>query len=213
MWQYGQRKLKDIGTRGVFAGWSLSLLKDSFGYAAFFSTFEYIKAQAYYDFIAKYYGQWELRSEHPVLRPRIDDLHSGSVIRPHYSIEPVFLMLAGIAASVTQQIVQHPISLVQGVHHKSVLALENKVQYEQFRSQSRRNYRVSYGKTYEHCLTFAREYQGWRRWLYRGFFWSTIRQMPSTSAGLIIFELVRRRFGTDTEAVLISQGGYDILVT
>lgn len=213
MWQYGQCKLKEIGTRGVFAGWSLSLVKDSFGYAAFFATFEYVKAQAYYDFIAKYYGQWGLHSRHPLLRSMIDDLYKGPVIRPHYAIEPCFLMLAGIAASVTQQLVQHPISLIQGVHHKSVLVLEREVQHEQSRSQIRRNYYVSYGKTYEHCLTFARENQGWRRWLYRGFFWSTIRQMLSTSAGLIIFELVRRCFGTDTEAVTINKEGYNIIVT
>ena len=205
--------MKEIGTHRVFTGWRLSLLKDSFGYAAFFATFEYIKAQAYNDFITKYYGQWGLRSQHPVLGPRINDLHSGSVIRPHYTIEPMFLMLAGIAASVMQQLVQHPISLIQGVHQKSVLVLEKEVQPEQSRSQARRNYRVSYGKTFEHCLKFAREYQGWRRWLYRGFFWTTIRQMPSTSAGLIIFELVRRRFHTNTEAVVIVKEGYDILVT
>ncbi|GAQ11040.1 sugar transporter STL1 [Aspergillus lentulus] len=37
MWHYGQNKLKEIGLRGIFAGWSLSLLRDSFGYAVFFS--------------------------------------------------------------------------------------------------------------------------------------------------------------------------------
>lgn len=32
MWQYGYKKLSDIGMRGIFAGWSLSLVKDSVGY-------------------------------------------------------------------------------------------------------------------------------------------------------------------------------------
>lgn len=37
MWHYGYRKLSDIGVRGIFAGWSLSLVKDSVGYGKEFS--------------------------------------------------------------------------------------------------------------------------------------------------------------------------------
>lgn len=51
-----------------------------------------------------------------------------------------------------------------------------------------------------------------RRWLYRGFWWNTVRQVPSTSAGLIIFELVRRKYGMGDEDVRINRGGYDILL-
>jgi hypothetical protein len=36
--------------------------------------------------------------------------------------------------------------------------------------------------------------------------------VPSTSAGLVIFELVRRRFGMGEE-VKISEDGYDILLS
>jgi hypothetical protein len=32
LWHYGYRKLNEIGVRGIFAGWSLSLMKDSIGY-------------------------------------------------------------------------------------------------------------------------------------------------------------------------------------
>ena len=51
-----------------------------------------------------------------------------------------------------------------------------------------------------------------RAWLYRGFWWNTIRQVPSTSAGLIIFELVRRKYGLGGDQVKISGDGYDILL-
>jgi hypothetical protein len=61
MWHYGHHKLNQIGLRGVFAGWSLSFLRDSLGYAVFFSAFEYIKSQSYYSFITWYYGA--LRAE------------------------------------------------------------------------------------------------------------------------------------------------------
>ncbi|PHH84535.1 hypothetical protein CDD83_1789 [Cordyceps sp. RAO-2017] len=51
------------------------------------------------------------------------------------------------------------------------------------------------------------------RWLCRGFWSSAIRQVPSTSAGLIIFELIRRKYGYDGAGeVRISKDGYDILL-
>ena len=47
--------------------------------------------------------------------------------------------------------------------------------------------------------------------------WSTpnvsrAAQVPSTSAGLIIFELVRRKYGMGGEPVRINRDGYDILL-
>jgi hypothetical protein len=54
---------------------------------------------------------------------------------------------------------------------------------------------------------------GLARWLYRGFWWNTIRQVPSTSAGLIIFELIRRKYGFGAEEVRITKDGYDILLS
>jgi hypothetical protein len=40
----------------------------------------------------------------------------------------------------------------------------------------------------------------------------TLRQVPSTSAGLIVFEIVRRKYSLDEEAVRIRKDGYDILL-
>jgi hypothetical protein len=54
---------------------------------------------------------------------------------------------------------------------------------------------------------------GWRSWLYRGFILNTMKQVPSTSAGLIVFELVRRKYGSQIEAVRIEKDGYDILLS
>jgi len=50
-----------------------------------------------------------------------------------------------------------------------------------------------------------------RRWLYRGFWWNTIRQVPSTSAGLIVFELVRGKY-SGGDQVRINRDGYNILL-
>lgn len=213
MWQYGQSKLREIGPRGVFAGWSLSLVKDSFGYAAFFATFEYVKAQAYYGFVAKYYGDLQGNLLSPILKPKLDRTGPINIIKPHYAIEPTFLMLAGISASITQQLVQHPLNLVQNIHHKSLAFLDLQAKIDQPKAAMPRSYYGAYKKTYYKCLVLVRRSGGWRRWLYRGFLVNTIKQVPSTSAGLVIFELVRRRYGSKAEAVKIEKDGYDILLT
>lgn len=171
-----------------------------------------MKAQSYYSFVTRYYGAWREADKGPVLRPRVDKSYGDYAIRPHYAIEPAFLMLAGIAASITQQLIQHPIDLIQGVHYQALATVDKQVQLEPSRTKVLRTYYSSYKQTYQWCLVHVERHRGWRRWLYRGFFWNTIKHVPSTSAGLIIFELVRRRYGNEAEAVRIEKDGYDILL-
>lgn len=231
MWAFSYAKLREIGMRGIFAGWGLSLTKDSLGSAVFFSSFEYIKAQSYYSFIAWYYGDLSedvvniLSREQPVQNK--DDRH-GKTIRPHYSIEPAFLMLAGIGASFAQQVVLHPLAHVQLEHLEHLEYLDAQArkirQYTQsnlpkskWRWKMFRAYYHAYQETWAQCVAQAKAQEGngpnaMRRWLYRGFWWSTVRQVPSTSAGLVIFELVRRKYGLGGEPVRINKDGYDILL-
>ena len=44
---FGFNKLREIGLIGVFAGYGFSLVKESFGFAFYFLTFEIIKTQGY----------------------------------------------------------------------------------------------------------------------------------------------------------------------
>lgn len=204
MWHYGYLKTREIGVRGILAGWSLSLVKDSLGYGFFFATFEYIKSQSYYAFITRYYGGlnwWNVPEDSNV-----------RVIRPQYAIEPFFLMLAGVAASVAQQTVHHPISLVQDIHHRSLAILDRKNRSRAPVLQTIHLYAAAYRKTFQQCRARANRFGGWRSWLYRHFAWNTIRQVPSTSAGLIIFELVRRRYGSEVEVARIDKDGYSIVL-
>ena len=213
MWHYGRHKLHDIGVRGVFAGWTLSFLKDSFGSAVFFATFEYVKAQAYYSFVTRYYG-----TMHPEVMKKQLPASTGlgevrPIIKPHYSLEPTFLMVAGITASITQQLIQHPLTLVQNLHYNRLESLDYKATLENSRSQMMKHYYHAYRETFKQCKWQASRAGGWKTWLYKGFLWNTLRQVPSTSAGLVIFELVRRRYGSDAEAVRIQKDGYDILLS
>ncbi|KAK4136133.1 mitochondrial carrier [Trichocladium antarcticum] len=233
MWVFSAAKLREIGLRGIFAGWSLSLAKDSMGSAVFFSTFEYLKAQGYYNFVAWYYGALSedsivlLSQKRPAPadgRPT-DNPRMPTIIRPHYAIEPAFLLLAGMGASVMQQAVLHPLSHVQAEHWERLEGLD--VQARKIRRQARadpaaksawewrmfRAYRAAYRVTWAECVAEARAGGlNMRQWLYRGFWWNTIRQVPGTSAGLIIFELVRRKYGLGGDQVRINRDGYDILL-
>ena len=213
MWHYGQSKLREIGPRGIFAGWGLTFVKDSLGYAAFFATFEYMKAQAYYKFVAMYYGNLQGHLLSPLFTPGFDGTGFVDVIKPHYALEPIFLTLAGLSASIAQQTVQHPLNIIQGIHYNSYSYLDKEAKVKQPKSAMLRRYYSAYSKTYQQCLVHARRAGGWRRWFYRGFLWNTLKQTPSTSLGLIIFELMRRRYGEETEAVRIEKDGYDILLT
>ncbi|KAH6889759.1 mitochondrial carrier domain-containing protein [Thelonectria olida] len=229
MWTFGAEKLREIGLRGIFAGWGLSFLKDSLGSAVFFSTFEYVKAQGYYRFVTWYYGGLAedivdvLASKRPAHRHR--EQEPGNIfIRPHYALEPMFLLLGGLSASFAQQVLLHPLTHFQVKHWDHLEDLDAKA--EKLRAtaaanpdQPRRRWRMlrayyhAYQESYAVCLAeAASEGTTLGRWLYRGFWWNAIRQVPSTSAGLIIFELIRRKYGLGMEEVRINKDGYDILV-
>ncbi|EAW07966.1 putative mitochondrial carrier protein [Aspergillus clavatus NRRL 1] len=212
MWHYGQCKLREIGIRGIFTGWSLSLLRDSLGYAVFFCSFEYIKSQAYYSFITRFYGS--LPAHHLDKLQSSDSSDRGvPLIKPHYSLEPCFLMFAGVAASIAQQAVQHPLGVVQGIHYARLEYLDHQVNLLSSQGRMMRVYYSAYRETSKRCRKKAARAGGWRRWLFRGFAGSAIRQVPSTSAGLVIFELVRRKYANPADAIYIRKDGYDILLT
>lgn len=227
MWSFGSEKLREIGLRGIFAGWGLSFAKDSLGSAVFFSMFEYVKAQGYYRFVTWYYGGLGqdivdvLASKRPTPEKKEGE---ATVIRPHYAIEPMFLFLAGFSASFSQQLLLHPLTHFQVKHWDHLEDLDEKAaKYRESRAANpekpRRRWRMlrayyhAYQETLAGCAAeAAAEGTTLNRWLYRGFWWNTIRQVPSTSAGLIIFELFRRKYGYGTEEIRITKDGYDILL-
>jgi hypothetical protein len=128
MWQYGRGKLHEIGARGIFAGWGLSFLKDSFGSGIFFATFEFVKAQSYYDFIKMYYGSLEPFMVNHLASKRntehLGEKHGPTIIKPHYAWELSFLLLAGVAASVAQQSILFPLTKVQTIHFERLEGLD-----------------------------------------------------------------------------------------
>ncbi|TGJ87365.1 hypothetical protein E0Z10_g1331 [Xylaria hypoxylon] len=186
IWSFSAEKLREIGVRGVFSGWGLSFLKDSFGSAVFFSTFEYVKAQGYYKFITWYYSGLNQDTVDVLARkrPSSQDENKPVVIRPHYAIEPMFLLLAGIGASFAQQVLLHPLSYIQIKHWDNLEDLDAKTEKVRAATTDKprrrwgmlRAYYHAYQATWTQCTSEAAlERKGTIRWLYRGFWWNTLR--------------------------------------
>ncbi|KAI9689084.1 MAG: hypothetical protein M1822_000821 [Bathelium mastoideum] len=213
MWQYAGDKLRDIGVRGIFAGWTLSFAKDSLGYGVFFSTFEFVKSQAYHAFVRRFY---DYRGDVNALMARADvttESRTGRpIIKPHYLVEPTFLLLAGVAASMAQQAVQYPLAELQNVHFERLESLDYQCKLQKRHVDVLKLYWSAYAQTFEQCKLQACRFGGWTKWFYKGFWVNSIRQIPSTSAGLIVFEVVRRKYGIDVDAAKIEKDGYDILL-
>lgn len=211
MWHYGKHKLGEIGIQGVFSGWGLSFLKDSLGSALFFSLFETIKAQGYYFFVTNYYGslQPQLIERMSTSRSIDNDVPS---IQPHYALEPAFLMLAGIAASAGQQLVQHPLTIIQNVYYERLEHFDHQARLSHSPEQMMRQHARAYQELFIRCRHRAAMAGSWRTWLFKGLLSNAIRQVPSTSAALVIFEVVRRKYGATSEAIHIRKDGYDIIL-
>lgn len=213
MWHYAAHKLRAIGLQGIFAGWSLSFAKDALGAAVFFGTFETVKSQAYLAFVSRYYGSRTKDTLRDKSIPSHDDTDSRPVIRPHYMLEPMFLLLAGVSASVTSQLIQHPLTQIQDVHYRRLEALDFQAHQQKRPTHVMRRYYHAYEETFAQCKLLANKAGGWTRYLYRDFFMSTIKQVPSTSAGLIVFEVVRRKYSFENDQVMIDHADARILLT
>lgn len=158
MWHYAAAKLKQIGTRGAYAGASLSLVKDSFGAGLFFSTFEWIKSQGFYGYVRWYYGRSRLSGTQraDIESQRTATKGSRPVIKPHYMMEPAFLLLAGAGATVLQQLVMHPLTQVQEIHYRRLEGLDRQMVSKPSRAQTLTLYGQSYRKTIKQCMVYAR---------------------------------------------------------
>ncbi|KAL8985581.1 MAG: hypothetical protein Q9177_004397 [Variospora cf. flavescens] len=119
----------------------------------------------------------------------------------------------GIAASVALQTIHYPVSLVQDIHYRSLANFDGPKRPRARIVQSLWVYMDTYEKTSRAYRPRAIRFDGWGLWLYRNFSWNTLRQLPSTSVGLVIFELVRKRYGSEVEAATIEKDGYSIILT
>ena len=175
LWSYTYSTIRQLGLRSTYSPLRSSLVKESLSYGLFFGVFEFVKQQGYYQFLDLYYG-----GHRPVSPTELISLNER---KPHWSISPAFVILAGSCASLAHSVVAFPMQKLQRARHKVPMS------YREFLSSpsSMRVYRPSLSE-----LIHGGE-------LYRGFLRQSVRMIPSTSVALIIFEGVRRKFAPGGE--------------
>lgn len=231
MWTYGWAKLKEIGPRGVFSGYSISFIKESLGFGLFFSTFETIK------------GPW--------YRTYVNFFHDGDPKKATRALYPSFILFAGAMSAIAVQFVHYPLGKIQKLYLMRLEALDDIARQQkelkkkqdlqkakptiksatpettknlfiflkqQFTNKTHKpidykkilidfiipphSFLRLYSKGYIHTFQqihriVVRDCNGhWGRWLYGGFIRSTLATMPSTSIGLVVFEIMRLRYAT-----------------
>ncbi|BFZ61008.1 hypothetical protein YB2330_002066 [Saitoella coloradoensis] len=209
MWDYSRTTLREVGVRSILGGFMLSLTKDALGYGLFFATFEFVKQQGYYSFLRLIYG----KPHEPIQHDDVKHRHMHNTHPPHFIIPPLFVVLAGAAASTAHQAISYPLTKIQDIHWSRLETLDYKLRLEG--SNPMLAYLHSYRDTFRQCSMSAAKYGGWWRWLYRGFAGTAVRSVPSTSAGLVVFEAFRRKYGGPSVFggdVLVEEEGWEVIL-
>ncbi|ORZ03121.1 mitochondrial carrier domain-containing protein [Syncephalastrum racemosum] len=198
MYQFAKSTLKELGVASAYRGFTLTLVRDSLSCGLFFATFEWVKQQGYYYFLDEMYG---LHVDSPKTlyalegrtKEAVDEILDATTVmnkpkeRPPLMLEPMFVILAGAAAAVAYQIIEHPLSKIH-----SIFYIEEG-QSEFAHKGSRESMRELYRRTWEQCKLQVRMHgNSWRRFLYHEFGTTVIKVVPATSIGFLVFELVKR---------------------
>jgi len=177
LWSYTYTTIKTLGLRSTYSPLPLSLLKESLSYGLFFGVFEFVKQQGYYKYLDFYYGSHRPVSSTSLIRPNEK--------KPHWSLAPAFVLLAGTTASIAYSAVSYPMQKIQQAKFKVPTS------YRQFLASP------SVIRTFTPTLVQVIRNGG----LYRGFLLHALRMIPGSSVALIIFEGVRRKFAPDGEGI------------
>lgn len=209
LWVYGLSKLKEIGFVGVFAGFGFSLIKESFGFAFYFSTFETVKTHGYnlaYKMIETYrkfdtsmrkkISKFTNKPE-PTIDPELIRLEQTRLTR---ILKSTFVLLAGASAAFSLLAVQYPISKVQKLHLARLEALDIYNASNNSTKPFVKLYYNSYVDTFNQLLRMKlKSHQTWFQLAYKGFLKNAVTTIPATSVGLLVFEIMRTKFADQLE--------------
>ncbi|KAI8333068.1 mitochondrial carrier domain-containing protein [Chlamydoabsidia padenii] len=215
LYQFAKTTLKDLGIASAYRGFTLTLIRDSLACGLFFATFEWVKQQGYYYYLDEVYGlhvvssktlqdletSWksevkELIHHHKDNQQHQDNVNTDTISttpptmkkeRPPLMLEPMFVILAGAAAAVAYQLIDHPFSKIH-----SIFYIEEG-QSEFSNKSSREPVNTLYRRTWEHCKIQVKSNGGsWIKFLYQEFGSTVLKVVPATSVGFLVFELVKR---------------------
>ncbi|ORZ15830.1 mitochondrial carrier domain-containing protein [Absidia repens] len=214
LYQFAKTTFKELGMASAYRGFTLTLMRDSLACGLFFATFEWVKQQGYYYYLDEMYGLHVVSSktlqdlESSWKKDISDIIHhthlegqnttSDSSVassptqtlkkeRPPLMLEPMFVILAGAAAAVAYQLIDHPFSKIQ-----SIFYIEE--EQSEFSNKSKREpVNELYRRTWEQCKRNVRSNGGsWMKFLYQEFGSTVMKVVPATSVGFLVFELVKR---------------------
>lgn len=205
LWVFGWQKLKEVGFVGVFAGYGFSLIKESLGFAFYFSTFELVKTRGYsltYSVISSYRRlKQRLRDKFSFLGVSTKNQETDARLlrleqtRLTKILKSSFILLAGASAAFSLLAVQYPITKVQKVHLARLETLD--IYSASLHKQQRQFFKIyynSYVDTFRHCVAMKRKSkQTWFKLAYKGFARNALTTIPATSVGLLVFEIMRTR--------------------
>lgn len=209
LWQYGLFKLRDVGLVGVFAGYGFSLVKESIGFAFYFSTFEVVKTRGYeltyrlitnYRKAKQYLGtKFSINQEQKQVDEQLVRLEQTRLTK---ILKSSFVLLAGASAAFSLLAVQYPLSKIQSVHLSRLEALDI---YNASKSSNRpfiKLYYNSYIDTYNQVMKIKKKSSmTWLQLGYRGFFRNALTTIPATSVGLLVFEIMRTKMSDELEVL------------
>lgn len=204
LWTFGARKLRQIGVIGVFAGYGFSLVKESLGFAFYFSTFETIKTRGYlltYNSILTYRKVRESIVRRLSFRKcdadvvfhneRAKNLEEKRFVRILHSS---FILIAGASAAFILMAIQYPMTKIQNIHLSRLEALDLHNAAQSKTEPFIKLYYNSYITTYHKLLDLRKKTsKSLFQVAYKGFGRNALMTMPSSSVGLLVFEIMRTK--------------------
>ncbi|GME69606.1 hypothetical protein B5S31_g2250 [[Candida] boidinii] len=201
LWAFGLDKLKQIGPVGVFAGYTCSFIKESFGFATYFTVFEVVKNRGYqltrsvinwFDYVKFkmfHYSQDFKPIEHP---------------KSEKVLQTSFVLFAGASAAASLLAIQYPITKVQNIHLSRLEALD--IYNRAVNNEPRRFFKLyynSYIQTFDQILAMKLKSKlDWWQFFYKGFVRNALVNIPATSIALLVFEITRQELSNDIESLL-----------
>lgn len=202
LWVYGINKLKEIGLVGVFAGYGFSFIKESFGFAFYFSTFEVVKTQGYGLTYRMITGYRNLKSK---FRTKFSNV-SGKTVQVDEDLirleqkkltkilKSTFVLLAGASAAFSLLAVQYPLTKIQKIHLSRLEALDVYNQSKLTTKPFIKLYYNSYIDTFLQIMKMKNKTKlTWFDLAYKGFVRNALTTIPATSVGLLVFEIMRTK--------------------
>ena len=226
LWSFGLNKLKEIGVIGCYSGFTLSMIKESLGFAIYFASFEFIKGQVskYFIYTLENYRCLKYNVNKLICNNFSSSDEDNIAIKLTFIsakeekwIPRAFIFVGGVSAAFLLQVVQYPFNKVQKVHFTRLEAFDiyNKSTLHQAslskglqRNSSNfkikysysnhfRIYLHSYIDTFYHIKFIHQNINGLVKWLYRGFTRRTLATIPGTTAGLLLLDYMRSSLEND----------------